>query len=447
MQRQKTVAKWLAVVLLITLSVGCYVVYDAFVAGSRGGASAGDGAPPAGSPEEDEVLVPPPSEFPRSADSYLGLTVSHIGGEGDDIARAAVFAGDKTAVFFSSDSRGHDAAGEGMYLALMTDSELLSVTRIEGGAGETPVAAANTGRGVLLLTKSEEGCAARLFGTDFRLLSRAGIPSFDDALIRTYDGVTRVFYIDSRGINSGTLSASATLLPDQNFLPGSYAKLHECYAADGVYSLIAASDAQGLTVAGFTQNGGFKVRYSAKNRSFVQFVPLATDEGAGFAMLSSDGSGLRLGAFSPGGEETASADIDGAANGYLFSDGNTLRVLAGGRLYTYCRHLDTVTQRESARIDGELLFSLRVERGELFGVAEGGSVAVYSFADDSDLPLLLLSAEGTPEGKCFAASDPDSLRLVLSTRSDKDMFAANFGGADAFFVTLSTEESGVRGGG
>ena len=39
MQRQKTIAKWLVIILLCTVAVGAYIMYDALYVGEGGGLS------------------------------------------------------------------------------------------------------------------------------------------------------------------------------------------------------------------------------------------------------------------------------------------------------------------------------------------------------------------------------------------------------------------------
>lgn len=130
MQRQKTVAKWLAIILLCTVAVGAYIMYDALYVDGGGQASAGaDGGgneTPVPDPEPDPPYY---TTLPRVSQSYGGQKVAHAGGEGNDEFCETVFTAQSTLMFFSSDSLEFDCRGEGLYVAVFSDSQLNAVTR------------------------------------------------------------------------------------------------------------------------------------------------------------------------------------------------------------------------------------------------------------------------------------------------------------------------------
>lgn len=120
MQRQKKIAKWLAIVLLFTMAVGAYIMYDAlYVNGDNGTAAGTDGVrqpddqtpPPDGTPDA-EPDPPYYTELPRAIQSFGATEVFNAGGEGDDSLAAAVFAGTTTLLFFNTDSEEYDCRGK-----------------------------------------------------------------------------------------------------------------------------------------------------------------------------------------------------------------------------------------------------------------------------------------------------------------------------------------------
>ena len=133
MQRQKTIAKWLVIILLVTVAVGAYIMYDALYLG--GDTAEGGSTTETPSPTPDPVPEPEPPYYttlPRPVQNYGGIAVSHAGGEGDDVTLGTVFTAERVFLFFSSASNEFDCRGAGTYLAVFSDDELLSVTRIGG---------------------------------------------------------------------------------------------------------------------------------------------------------------------------------------------------------------------------------------------------------------------------------------------------------------------------
>ncbi|MBR2057049.1 MAG: hypothetical protein IJ978_05255, partial [Clostridia bacterium] len=87
MQKQKTIAKWLAIILLAMVAVGSYILYDAlYIKKVDNQATADDYVDE--NPNEDEedtpVHVPYYTTLPRQPEKIDGVTVTHFGGEGVD---------------------------------------------------------------------------------------------------------------------------------------------------------------------------------------------------------------------------------------------------------------------------------------------------------------------------------------------------------------------------
>lgn len=446
MQRQKTVAKWLAVIVLLTVAVGSYILYDSFYTdlGDDHTATGGDNTGESNPPEDNTPQIPEYTTLPRPAESYRGLTVSHAGGEGADSAQTAVFFADKTAVFFSSDSLGYDCRGAGMYVAVFTDNEVTSVSRIsDSEEEEVPVTSTLSSEGVLLLSRTPTGGGLHLFDVSARETASADIDAFGHAAFCSDGSSTHLFYTDSRGLNAAVVGSGLTLEKSAYYLAGGVEEIYQAFYTGTVFVIVARTAAEGVTIITFEQNKGFNIRYGLKNHTFMQFSPLAGEEGIMFVLLTATAGGLALNTFANDGEYVASATIDNASYGAVLSDGTSLRVLAAGKIYTYCRHLDLVAATSFAPSFDEVYFAVRAESGHIVGVREGNDFSVYALADSAASPLLMISGEGLPDGKCLTALSGDKLRLVFSSSSDKDFYYGAFGKGDVFSLTLSAAESGV----
>lgn len=444
MQRQKTVAKWLAVIVLLTVAVGSYILYDSFYTdlGDDHTATGGDGTGEELPPADETPQIPEYTVLPRPAESYRGLTVSHAGGEGDDLAQAAVFLADKTVVFFASDSLGRDCRGKGTYVATFRDNELTAVSRVsDSEEDEIPVAATLGAEGIILLSRTTEGGGLHLFNSALSETASADIPAFENAAFCTDGTDVNLFYTDARGLNVASVKSGLTLEKSAYYLSGKVGEIHRVFYAGGNFVIVADTATEGVTVITFSQNRGFNIQYGMKNRSFVQFAPLAGEDGIMFVLMTATGTGLSLDTFGGDGNYVTSAAIDGASSGAVLSDGTSLRVIAAGRIYTYCRHLDLVASAGFALSPDEVFFTVRAEGGHFVAAREGKDFSVYFLADDSAVPLLMISGEGAPSSACFFALAADSLRVVFSTSSDKDFYFGNFGKNDVYCLTVSASET------
>ena len=122
MQRQKTIAKWLVIILLVTVAVGAYIMYDALYLG--GDTAEGGSTTETPSPTPDPVPEPEPPYYttlPRPVQNYGGIAVSHAGGEGDDVTLGTVFTAERVFLFFSSASIA-EARGLTLPYSRMTNS-------------------------------------------------------------------------------------------------------------------------------------------------------------------------------------------------------------------------------------------------------------------------------------------------------------------------------------
>ena len=106
MQRQKTIAKWLSVVLLTTIAIASYILLSTI------GKNAPSDSAVAGAGNTSQTDVPTPpivySTLPRACEFVKGFSVAHAGGsEQEEVVDYVDFCG-KTLVFFSSNSVDRD---------------------------------------------------------------------------------------------------------------------------------------------------------------------------------------------------------------------------------------------------------------------------------------------------------------------------------------------------
>jgi len=127
MQRQKTIAKWLSVVLLTTIAIASYILLSTI-----GKSAPSDSAVAGAGNTTSQTDVPTPpiiySTLPRACETIDGLSVAHVGGSSQDtIIDYANFCG-KTIVFFRSQSIDRDVKESGLYAAVFDSQTTLEST-------------------------------------------------------------------------------------------------------------------------------------------------------------------------------------------------------------------------------------------------------------------------------------------------------------------------------
>ena len=436
MQRQKTIAKWLVIILLCTVAVGAYIMYDALYVGEGGGASADVGTEqPDPSPSEPETPDPDPpfyTELPRPTQTYAGIEVAHAGGEGDEAVLGAVFTADREYVFFSSESEEYDCRGSGVYVAVYSEGALIAVTRF-ADAGSAFGGAKLTANGVAAAVSGEESGTLFLFDKSGGVKGEASVPLFESAFLLLADGDLTVFYSD--GVRLGVCTVGEGLSVDVSpFRLGGAYTVREGFAAGGSF-VLAADNGQDVAVITYTHASGFINTKTYSQTSFKQIVPVAGEDGAAFCLLGGRSDGVLLSVIGADGTEESAAVLEGSADAALFGDGTSLTLVRTGLTETYCRHLDLISSVTTAFTVGDVL-AVRESGGKrvILSRSEDGRATAW-LSEDGGGFLSVAECDGG-EGNAAAEFYGGSLALVLSSRSRDGIFFENFGGADAYFVRI-----------
>lgn len=437
MQRQKTIAKWLVIILLCTLAVGAYILYDALYVGDLGGAAADDVTPPGENDDptpSDPVEPDPPyyTELPRETQNFAGMSVGHVGGEGTDTVLDTVFTADCVYVFFRSSSEEYDCRGAGLYAAVFTRNSLAAVTRI-GEATDSFGGAKQTADGVAAAVSDEKSGRLVVFSADGSVKGETALPSFDTAYLLLSGSVLFVFSSDGTALQciSVARGLTSTVIPFR--LSGGYTVREGMVTADGI--VLVAEKGEDLSVIEFSQNDGFNTRLTYNKTSFMQIVPLAGEEGAAFALLGKTAAGLRLAVFDAECRAEAETVVDGAEGGVLFGDGVSLTLVRTGVTETYCRHLDLISTSPTADVIGDVAAVRSSGNVRFYASVDGdGGMSVFVSADGGGFSSLMEC--GFAGGKLSSAVTDGKLLLSFSTSSTEGIFFENFGEADAYFVAL-----------
>lgn len=435
MQRQKTVAKWLAIILLCTVAVGAYIMYDALYVDGGGQASAGaDGGgneTPVPDPEPDPPYY---TTLPRVSQSYGGQKVAHAGGEGDDVFCETVFTAQSTLMFFSSDSLEFDCSGEGLYVAVFSDSQLNAVTRF-ADKGDI-VFSKFTADGTVVLTKHSDGNKLRLFDADGRQNGLADFPEFTTAAAYSAGTSTYIFYTDTQGLKCAVLSEGMQLEKSAFYLPETDHSVVETFPVAGGVLLFTATSEGNVAIVRFTQKQGFSIQKVYTNTELLQIVPLAGEEGTAYAMLGKTADGGVLTVLNAEGAQEASAALGSLDGAVIFSDGISVTLVRSGVTETYCRHLDLISSKPNSVNFGKVLYVRNSQDARLFAVSLVQSTEIYML-DGSDELKSLVSLPAQDVEKLTAAVRGGSVDIAFSTAYAQDVCYQNFGKSDCFLLSVN----------
>lgn len=446
MQRQKTVAKWLAIILLCTVAVGAYIMYDALYVGSNNGgqASASTEDTPDNPGPDDTVQQPddPPfyTTLPREAQEVSGISVQHAGGEGDDEVLGAVFSADNAMVFFNSASAEYDCRGGGMYRALFNDGKLTDVTRFSDAGDLSDVKLTN--EGVTALVRVGDDCRLYLFATDGTPKGETAFPSFTQAKIYLAGNTTQVFYTDAQGLRAAVVKQGLNVEISPYFYSPETLDIKDVYLVGSRYLLFGETSDGDTVILSFEQNRGFNLLKRFEKTYFMQSVPMAGEDGAAFAFLGATADGGTLAVLSSDCAELAVTTLSPLTDAVMFSDGVSLTLVRCGVTETYCRHLDLIASRTNALLFDDVLFVRNSSGGRLFAATRAEGFSVFCEDADKDISerLFVPAADVT---SVSAAASADTVFVAFSTASSNGCCYQNFGGKDAFFFTFSAEPETV----
>lgn len=434
MQRQKTIAKWLIIILLCTLAVGAYILYDALYITGSGDAAAGDGAADVTDPDAtppDEPDPPYYTELPRPIQNFAGMAVAHAGGEGSDTLLDAVFTADRTYLFFRSESDEYDCRGAGLYVATFDGENLLAVTRF-ADASDAFGGAKLTADGVAATSSDEAGGRVTVFDSAGAVSGETAIPSFMKAYMYVSGTSLYVFFNDGTALQCLTVTRGLSVTQVPFRLSGDCTVREGIAISDGF--ILAVENGDSLQIVRFSQNAGFNVKLTYDKTSFMQIVPVAGEEGAAFALLGKCGAGLRLAVFDGDGKAEAETVVEGAYSAVLFSDGVSLTLVRTGVTETYCRHLDLISSSPTSDAVGEVAAVRSYGDTRMFAAYDADTLSVYvSQAGGGFVSVMDCAA---PDGVTTAAFRDGNIVLALSTSSTEGIFFENFGATDAYLVSL-----------
>ncbi|MBR4800983.1 MAG: hypothetical protein IK048_04885 [Clostridia bacterium] len=454
MQKQKTLAKWLAVVLLLMVAIACYVALNALFkkdAVQNGTPASAENKTETqisndSSPSVSEQKLPVYSIFPRRAEQIGTANVQHVGGEADEKFLTSYVLGEKTYVFFSSSSKEYDVKRQGLYLAVFLNDYLMGIEQV-AESEEEYLSSTLTKDGILLATKNSAQTIFRQISQSGETTKKAICEKVDEAKL-TIDQPAknaRAFFIADGYLGTLTIdddfavNKSNCAYKTQN---GSIEYLLDFQS----HKLLFLQNGNDVEIVSYSQNSGFTAINVQINCSFKQVLPNTNNSIFSFATLvSSETSGEtsgRICTFDAGGTLISYCNLQDVNEGVLKQDGDMILLFTPDKEYKFCSHLELVSQEDYAAQNSQFVFDIRLENLEgtsLFVRTDGISFQVV----DLDLNVLF-SAKGKgvrAEFKTYSQTSLSTSKRLLvyyEARNNDVLTYMAFGGYDAFMVDLAT---------
>lgn len=428
MLKQKTVAKWLAIVLLMTIAVGSYLLYDAVFKNAGSTADAVDDTDSVDT-DVDEPKIETPihipfyTTLPRASEKINGVTVAHVGGEGDDEIEGAVTLAESKFVFFETDSVEYDVKEKGLHLAYFKDDELLSVDKISDGKF---LDSKLCSKGVALSYSADEETVLEIFGTNGNLVAKTKISDADDFKFYLHGDTLVSFKIEN-----GTLRFSEYLDDVKEQLSPYAAKTKGTHIEEAMYTggkfLVVTSSENGVYGYTYSQNSGFNIAFTYDKLSFEQLLGVGNGTDSNLVLLlKSSTDGLILSALSSDFSIANVKTVEGLTSGILVGNGDGFDIVGSGKTLTFCKHLDLISTTENALDFDEIVRFSPYKNSAILVTRKGDYFALFSTA------IGVISTLTGDVVSPIIAPTSNGIEVICSSSSSSGIARASFGGKDVF---------------
>ena len=341
MHKQKTIAKWLAVILLMTVAVACYIALSAVAnANSKTNVAGANDNPETDLP--DSPQKPVYSTLPRACEKVDGKSVAHFGGEGEEkLLDAFSFAG-KSVLIVSCDSSQYDVKETGIYAAIFSGPTLEKSIRIASAKGRY-LCACQTRYGIAIFCAENNETTVKIYDENFFVSCENSIEKFDDIDAAYVQNEIRTFCTIDGKIKSCVLDDSLNVSRDNYVLQTQNAKIISRINF-GENELLFLQDDETAIGVTYNRNSGFTKRFSYDKHRILQVMPILQSSSQAFLTLCKTQNGLTLYSHSASLETTAEYTLENQSFGALLRCDNGVNILCKDKCVRLCSHLDFISE-------------------------------------------------------------------------------------------------------
>jgi len=453
MQRQKTIAKWLAIILLLTAIVAAYLALNA-VLGKNNGAPSPDIAGAGDGGGTTDVISPPPvkepvySSFPRQGETVDGLTVSHVGGDCAEAFLDSVYYEGKRLIIFSSESEQYDVRSKGIHMAIFDGHSLCAVNKI-AEADEEYVRCGLVQNGLLIISKTASITILRLYDGNCRLIAENSCDAYSSYMLFQSGAAVTLFAASADKLVAMTITKALDVVR-KNYLH-SIENAELLYAISLSETMLIVQNQSGIKLISYNANEGFSLKSEILNCRFVQLLPSVSGADRNFVIAAENDEGILLTNIDGA---TAKSDysflIEGANSVACVTRGNNIFAIAGKTAYKFCSHLELQDEYEITFANGnydmpfgitgeDIIYAAVNGENELFFVQNAAKFALVRF--DGETVRTVFSAAGT---EATLVREPlgngeRGISMLFEGTAANDFAYMCFGETDLFYTTLSSE--------
>lgn len=431
MQKQKTIAKWLAIVVLCSVAVGSYLLYDALYVDKSNNQATADDVVDNPSDNLDEPIVDTPvhvpyyTTLPRPTEIIDGVGVTHFGGEGDDVIHDILHYGGKRLALFSSNSVEYDMREGGLSVAVIGEG----VERVTHLASTTYLDSIISTAGPLVLTVDNDGAKVYLLDGIGQVRGQIALPKMTDGILYLSKGEVLLFYI-----SNGYLHCSK-ILENMVVQNNPFVLKTDCAALDHVFDTalgqgIVASAGDSTKIYTFEQNKGFMMHFSQDKLLFKQLITAGNATDCNYVFLGLSYTTPTLISFDQQFQIMAVKTVSEATDGVVLPYGDGVCFVGNGITKSYCKHLDNIGDAYNNLSFDKVLYRLPLRSGFLM-VVMSNSACELLLVDGQNTKKKPLDFSGEIAG---VSSTSRGFSILVNTTSNLGIFRGNFGGVEPYVI-------------
>ena len=428
MQKQKTLAKWLAIILLCSVAVGSYVLYDALYIKKQDNQANADNQ---NGNTTDNVQVeddhtPYYTILPRATENIDGVGVSHFGGEDDDYLLDVINFGKKRFAIFSSNSVEFDMRQKGLSVAIIDDS-IEGVYHIDENC--TYIDGKMSSNGVALLTKNTNGGSLYFVNANGAITAQIPFGKFDDGALYLSGQNLLLFIISNGYLHSYTINDDLTISKSPFISRTTHSNIVDVFDTAGGQGIVT-DNFNNTEICLFSQNTGFNIVFRQDKLLFKQIITAGTLDDNNYIIYGMlDGTPWLYG-FDTDFNMTSSKAVENVLDGVILPYQDGFLFVGNGMTKSYCKHLDTVMSTTNNLSFQNIKF-YTYGTGNILAVAEDNLDKVLIYVDRDFVKAKTLDFGG----EIVAVSlSKNNFSLCLNSTSTTGFFRANFGKTDPFIL-------------
>ncbi len=439
MQRQKTIAKWLAVILLLTLAVGCYVALSTIVKNGNDNQNIAG----ADDKEVDTPITPPApiiptyTTLPRRAESVQSMSVQHIGGESDDTYLDSVYFAEKEIVIFYTNSKEYDVKESGLYLAILEDNTLNEIVKISS-ENEEYISAHLTRRGLMIVTRYNNQIVLRLYSQSIKLIGENCIAGASEIKLYTHANSLYAITYDGQYLRHISIDDNLNVKHSTHVFEMEIDKINYAIAY-GDKTLIFASDKSSIYCMVFSQNTGFTMQNEMINTTFVQILPIFANGQQVFCLLTKYNKNCNIISLSTELKEIATYSFESVRTPCIMPKDSGVMLVERDTIVTFCAHLDVlkIVDNNAQVIDENCNFSYQNGMENAFVAQDENGINLCRIESDGVMVVAKINCDSKTYKIVKVGGKKYTHTLYFSGGIDNNFAYMCFGGNDVFCVGLN----------